>query len=113
MANRRAGNNGEATRYQSGEEAAKAGKKGGIASGAVRRQHASFRDAFKVLMTDEDRRLIYLALMDKAKAGDVRAAEFLRDTMGEKPTERFEQTVSEITFRIEGVSAEEADLISG
>lgn len=113
MANKNAGKNGVETRFQSGKEAAKAGEKGGVASVAVRRQYASFRDAFKAMMTDEDRQKIYDALITKAMSGDVRAAEFLRDTLGEKPVERVEQTVNEITFRIEGVSEEEADEISG
>lgn len=113
MANKNAGKNGVETRFQSGKAAAKAGEKGGVASAVVRRQYASFRDAFKAMMTDEDRQKIYDALMTKAMSGDVRAAEFLRDTLGEKPVERVEQTVNEITFRIEGVDPAEADEISG
>jgi hypothetical protein len=38
-------------------------------------------------MTDGDRLRIFDAMLEKAAAGDVRAAEFIRDTMGEKPTE--------------------------
>lgn len=113
MANKNSIKNGEGTRFRSGEEAAAAGKNGGVASGAARRQYATFRDAFKAMMTDEDRQKIYDALMTKAMSGDVRAAEFLRDTLGEKPVERVEQTVSEITFRIDGVDPAEADEISG
>lgn len=64
-------------------------------------------------MTDEDRLRIFDAMLKKAASGDVRAAEFIRDTMGEKPTDRIEQTVNEIAFRIEGTSEAEADLISG
>lgn len=100
------------TRF-SGKVAETAGRKGAAASAVVRRQYASFRDAFKAMMTDEDRQKIYDALITKAMSGDVRAAEFLRDTLGEKPVEKVEQTVNEITFRIEGVSPEEADEISG
>ena len=106
-------NKNPAKRFESAKEAQIAGKKGGIKSGEVRRQYATFRDAFKAMMTDEDRQKIYDALITKAMSGDVRAAEFLRDTLGEKPVERVEQTVNEITFRIEGVSEEEADEISG
>lgn len=106
-------NKNPAKRFKSAKEAQIAGKKGGIKSGEVRRQYASFRDAFKAMMTDEDRQKIYDALITKAMSGDVRAAEFLRDTLGEKPVERVEQTVNEITFRIEGVDPAEADEISG
>ena len=113
MANKHAGENGNNTRYRSGKEAAKAGKKGGAVSGVVRQQRALFRDSFKERMTDERMAKIFNALCEKAEAGDVQAAAFLRDTMGEKPTERVEQTINEIAFRIEGVSDEEADRISG
>ena len=113
MANKNSIKNGEGTRFRSGEEAATAGKNGGVASGAARRQYATFRDAFKAMMTDEDRQKIYDALITKAMSGDVRAAEFLRDTLGEKPVEKVEQTVNEITFRVEGVSPEEADELFG
>ncbi len=64
-------------------------------------------------MTDGDRLRIFDAMLEKAAAGDVRAAEFIRDTMGEKPTDRIEQTVNEIAFRVEGVSPKEADEIFG
>ena len=101
------------TRFSSGKVVETAGRKGAAASAVVRRQYATFRDAFKAMMTDEDRQKIYDALMTKAMSGDVRAAEFLRDTLGEKPVERVEQTVNEITFRIEGVDPAEADEISG
>lgn len=114
MANKNSIKNGEGTRFKSGDTAAKsAGKKGGVRSGEAKRQYATFRDAFKAMMTDEDRQKIYDALMTKAMSGDVRAAEFLRDTLGEKPVERVEQTLNEITFRIEGVDPAEADAISG
>ena len=112
MANKKAWENGVHTQFD-GNTAAKAGKKGAAVTNTVKRQYATFRDAFKAMMTDEDRQKIYDALMTKAMSGDVRAAEFLRDTLGEKPVERVEQTVNEITFRIEGVDPAEADEISG
>lgn len=110
MANKNAGENGKQTRFRAGNPLA---KKGAEATNTMKRQYATFRDAFKAMMTDEDRQKIYDALMTKAMSGDVRAAEFLRDTLGEKPVERVEQTVNEITFRIEGVDPAEADEISG
>jgi hypothetical protein len=114
MANRQAGNNGIATRFQSGKEAAKAGHAGGVASGESKRKWATLREAFKELMTDGDRQRIFDAMRERAAAGDVRAAEFLRDTMGEKPTVSIEQTEpTEITFRVIDCTPEEADAISG
>ena len=114
MANRYAGNNGIATRFQSGDEAAKAGRAGGIASGRSRRRWNTLREAFRELLTDDDLILMFNALLSKAKEGDVRAAEFLRDTMGEKPTVSIETTEpTEITFRVIGCSEEEAEQIFG
>ncbi len=114
MANRQAGNNGIATRFQSGKEAAKAGHAGGVASGESKRKWATLREAFKALMTDGDRQRIFDAMRERAAAGDVRAAEFLRDTMGEKPTVSIEQAeMPEFTIHVVGCSDEEADAISG
>ena len=90
MANKKAGENGRNTRFKSGKEAANAGKKGGAVSGVVRQQRAMFRDAFKERMTDDRMAKIFDALCEKAEAGDVQAAAFLRDTMGEKPTDTME-----------------------
>ena len=87
MANKHAYRNGVATRFQSGNKAAKAGHAGGIASGASKRRWNTLREAFTFLMTDDDRISMFDGLMRKARDGDVRAAEFLRDTMGEKPTD--------------------------
>ena len=90
MANQRSIANGEKTRFGSGEEAAKQGRKGGTASGIARRQYAMFRESFKERMTQERMAKIFNALCEKAENGDVQAAAFLRDTMGEKPTDTME-----------------------
>ena len=90
MANQRSIANGERTRFRSGEEAAKQGRKGGTASGVSRRQYAMFRECFKERMTPEKMAKIFDAIEEKAECGDVQAAAFLRDTMGEKPTDTME-----------------------
>ena len=114
MANKEAYKNGLRTQFRPGGNAAvKAGRAGGLAAAEANKQIATMREAFTAAMTVEDRLGIYYAMRDKALAGDVRAATFIRDTMGEKPTDRIEQTASEFVFRIEGVSEEEADLITG
>ena len=87
MANRKAYKNGLQSQFHSGKEAVKAGRAGGIASGKSRRRWATLREAFADLMTDDDRIFIFDAMKRKAQDGDIRAAEFLRDTMGEKPTD--------------------------
>ena len=114
MANKEAYKNGLQTQFRSGGNAAvKAGRAGGLATAEANRQLATLREAFAAAMTGEDRLGIYYAMRDRALAGDVKAAVFIRDTMGEKPVDKIEQAVNEIAFRVEGVSEAEADLISG
>lgn len=45
--------NGKATRFKSGEEAAKNGSKGGIASGKARRKKADMRKLLRDMMNEE------------------------------------------------------------
>ena len=97
------------TSEQSREEAAKNGKKGGIASGKAKREKNAARKylmemlAWKPQMTadmirrikalggDPDmpditlERLTMLAMIQKSNKGDVRAAEFLLEMIGEDP----------------------------
>lgn len=92
-------------------EARSLGRKGGIASGKARREKKMLKETLEELLTMpiEDGKLanidaiksiadangknvtmqeaIMLAMLDKAVKGDVRAAEYIRDTIGQKPTE--------------------------
>lgn len=77
------------TRF-SGKVAQTAGRKGAAVSAVVRQQRAFFRESFKERMTPERMAKIFDALCEKAECGDVQAAAFLRDTMGEKPTDTME-----------------------
>lgn len=95
-------------------EAKERGHKGGIASGEARRMKRTFKDRLKWLMElpmgegeiteDTDIKNIRLipsanltaidqiivAQFQKAAKGDTKAAEFIRDTIGEKPKEKME-----------------------
>lgn len=99
---------GASTKFN-GERAAKAGKK----SAETRVQIGRLKHAAEKVVTPKRAEEIIEALATKAANGDVQASTFLRDLLGEKPVERVEQTISEIAFRIEGVSESEADAISG
>ena len=66
--------NGKATRFRSGEEAVRNGKKGGQASGEARRRLKSFRELDADFTTDDERK----------------AFEIYRDTVGLKPKENVE-----------------------
>ena len=113
MANEENLKKGKATQFQSGEEAAKSGQKGGVASGASRRRRKAMKQAVNTLLgagldtsegefleiirprlmalgiNEEDatfQDVLLAGIMLKAMKGDVRAAEFIRDTVGENTT---------------------------
>ena len=92
------------------EQAIRAGQ----ASGAARQAHRLFKDILKDILsapiTDEDEAFaalkalgferprhedaIMLAASKKAATGDIEAVRFLRDTLGEKPTEAFNMNLT-------------------
>ena len=87
----------EYTSEQSREEAAINGRKGGLASGIAKRRRKSMREALEKLLVDkikttkgemETQDALLLALVAKGIKGDVRAIEFIRDTVGEKPSDK-------------------------
>lgn len=67
---------------------------GGIASGEARRKKKTIRETLEMMLsgkmpdgaTRQD--AIVVALMEKALSGDVRAFEAIRDSIGEKPSEK-------------------------
>lgn len=107
------------TTAQNRDEAARNGRKGGVASGRARREKKALSEALSVLLsmpeasgtveqledalsaseldtanlTMCDR--IALNVMRKARDGDLKAVEIIRDTVGEKPAERVEVSVGE------------------
>lgn len=100
----------EFTSDQSRTEAARNGQKGGIISGKKRKEKRLMRDALSDLMkmqvTDENiiqtledmgienkdnQTALVVGIFLKALRGDVRAGEFIRDTMGEKPVDVVQQ----------------------
>lgn len=82
-------------------------RKGAIATNELRRKRKSmregFKEALKVGVTDRTMKealeaiglepttqnAILFAAIGKAMAGDIEAARFVRDTIGEKPTEQY------------------------
>lgn len=77
--------NSERTPKEREELARKAGKK----SGEVRRERKLLRDELLLLLsTGNTQEKISLALIQKAIKGDTKAFEIIRDTIGEKPTDK-------------------------
>lgn len=96
----------------SSAEARSNGRKGGIASGKARREKKALKDTLEELLampikdgvSDEIEKIksiagikgknitmqeaIMVAMLNKAAKGDVRAAEYVRDTIGQKPDSR-------------------------
>jgi len=74
---------------KSKEEATKRGKNGGIASGVAKREKKLLTGALKELLKEgETVQGINTALLEKAMSGDTKAYEVIRDSIGEKPTDK-------------------------
>lgn len=85
---------------RSKEEAREKGKRGGKASGEARREKKQFQQAvLTALKTSTEHGSTMLedivaAQIKRALEGDTRAFEALRDTSGEKPTDKVEASVT-------------------
>lgn len=85
------------------EKARELGRNGGIKSGEARRAKREFREIAKAILDMDaadgsklsNREAICLAMVRKAVDGDKGAAEFLRDTAGEKTTDKLDVTSSD------------------
>lgn len=74
------------------EELVANGRKGGIKSGEAKREKKLFREVIEKKLGDSLDNIIDAMIM-KASSGDVSASVFLRDTIGEKPTDKIEADV--------------------
>ena len=73
--------------------------KGGIASGIARRRKKTLREELLLLLEEnETQKNISTAVIKKALSGDTKAFEIIRDTIGEKPVEVQETSITD--FRI-------------
>lgn len=83
-------------RVPTSEEAREIGRKGGIASGKARRERKAFKEALLLAletMTEEGKTIQdkgIESLMKKYVDGDLQAFTIVRDTVGEKPTDKVE-----------------------
>lgn len=68
-------------------------RKAGIASGEARRARKTLKETLLMMLEEGDtQNNITLALLQKALNGDTKAYEVIRDTVGEKPTDKIEQS---------------------
>ena len=86
---------------RSKEEAREKGKKGGIASGEARREKRTLRQCLELLLSlpapeghggQDTSEAVSAALIKRALNGDVAAFTALRDSIGEKPTDKVEHS---------------------
>lgn len=76
---------------RSTEEARERGRKGGVKSGEARREKKLLKDTLLLLLeTNRGQEDICLALVEKARNGDTKAFEVIRDTIGQKPVDKAE-----------------------
>ena len=88
-------------------ERRKNARKAGIKSGEVRRQKKSMREMLDYLLEKEltnkngekatTLEAMMASMIKQSISGNVRACEFIRDTIGQKPTEKVEATNATIT----------------
>lgn len=116
---------------RSKEEARALGRKGGINSGEVRKNRKTMRESlidilakpikkgrvrgdvdcledFQTANVDVQTRIL-AGLIAKAAKGSVQAAEFIRDTIGEKPTETFEDRTPHSPFILGTIAVEKVE----
>ena len=94
---------GAKTRFKAGKKQAEIARQGAIASTAVRREKRTMREIAEIILsknvTTSDgvvtgKYAVLAKVIDKALKGDLQAAAFIRDTIGEKPTDKQEVTGS-------------------
>ena len=84
----------------------------GRRSAEAQKQYKTFREGLLGKLTPEVQDLLADAMIEKALAGDTRAYELIRDTMGEKPKDAVEVSGAGSVRFVFG-SGEEEDDISG
>ena len=75
------------------EEQREIARKGGLKSGEVRKARKTLKETLLLMLEEGNMQNdITLALLEKALNGDTKAYEVIRDTVGEKPTDKIEQS---------------------
>lgn len=104
---------GKATQFKSGEEAARNGRKGGIASGIAKRENKVLEKTLKERLKVSDLNELIDNLIERAKQND-HSFETVRDLLGEKPKETIklennDQSIREMEAYFDSPGYNEAD----
>lgn len=108
-------NNENLKPVRSKSEARKRGKQGGINSGKARRKKKELKELLELALSQKDEvtgednyTAITMALIQRALLGETKAYEIIRDTLGQKPTDKFEMSTSDIKINIVGMEDDNA-----
>lgn len=91
------------TRFKTGKQQVDIARQGGIASGIAKREKRTMREIAEIILSKDvmtsdgvvtGKYVILAKVIDKALKGDLQAATFIRDTIGEKPSDKQEITGS-------------------
>lgn len=83
------------------EERRAIAKKGGVASGKARNKRKTLKEELLLLLEDGDtQKNISVALIQQALEGNTKAFEVIRDSIGEKPTDKTELINKEVNVVI-------------
>lgn len=95
--------NNQNLRRLTSQEARDIGRKGGLASVEARRRKKTLKEELITLLeANDNNNKISIAILKKALNGDIQAFTTIRDTIGEKPTDKIEADVnSDIKINIE------------
>ena len=113
---------GAKTRFKAGKKQAEIARQGAIASTAVRREKRTMREIAEIILsknvTTSDgvvtgKYAVLAKVIDKALKGDLQAAPFIRDTIGEKPTEKTQTELTLTQALVEFVDGKSDDKDSG
>ena len=84
------------------EEAREKGRAGGIASGKARREKKLFKEAIEKKLGGSLDSIID-SMIEQSQRGNVQATTFLRDTIGEKPTDKVEADIGTTIIKVDVV----------
>ena len=113
---------GANTRFKAGKQQAEIARQGAIASTAVRREKRTMREIAEIVLSKNvptsegvvtGQYAVLAKVIDKALKGDLQAAAFIRDTIGEKPTEKTQTELTLTQALVEFVDGKSDDKDSG
>ena len=113
----------KATQFKTGSEQVKIARLGGIASGKAKRERKTIREELEFLLEKKlknkkgeaisTREAISTAMIGQAIKGNVKAFIAIRDTIGEKPTEKTQTKLTLTQALVEFVDGKSDDKDSG